>query len=101
MRVVTSEYSESCIPARGIVALLARGAYGWKVSFLVKKSIDSLNDGADICFGAGSFDADSPGSFGKLPGKMNRDHQNGDLRKQLGNLLSHIQAIDVGHLEVQ
>jgi len=67
----------------------------------VQESIDGLDDGANIGFGAGSPDTDPAGLLGQLLGQMDGNHQDGDFGEKLGNLPGYIESIQVRHLEIQ
>jgi len=67
----------------------------------MEKRIYCFDDRTDVCFGTCPADSGPPGLIGQLLGKMNGNHQDGNFRKQRGNLPGDVKAVEIGHLEIQ
>jgi hypothetical protein len=96
-----SEYRGYCIRNKISRMALNFMRIDGKVSAGMQKSVDSLNDGTDVGFGASTADSRPARFLGQLLGQVNRHHQDWDLREQIRDLLGHVEAIQIGHLEVE
>ena len=67
----------------------------------MNEHVDGLYHRPDVLLGARPSDACLSGGVRQLPGKVQRDHQNGDIGEHFGDLPGDVDSVQIGHLVVQ